>query len=186
MATTKEMALHVLLVPIAINNFNYFYLLSAHRRQAALHEVQRLKVEGTLRPQGQHAQNVPLEKGTLEISDITLPLKKEYVRALAAGKKNHHWFICFMQNYRSFVAGGKGHHVVCLVKCGEQVAATKLVSTVVHNSKNPDLELHIPGSVILKNVYSDFTVTFEVYCLQAQEELLPHDIKYHIANKKVC
>lgn len=57
----------------------------AHRRQAALNEVQRMKVEGTLRPQGQCANNVPIEKGTLEISDVTLPLKKEYVRALAAG-----------------------------------------------------------------------------------------------------
>lgn len=58
----------------------------AHRRQAALNEVQRLKVEGTLRSQGQYAQNIPLEKGTLEISNISFPLKKEYVRALAAGR----------------------------------------------------------------------------------------------------
>lgn len=61
-------------------------IVLAHRRQAALNEIQRMKVEGTLRPQGQYAKNVPLEKGTLEISDVTLPLKKEYVRALAAGK----------------------------------------------------------------------------------------------------
>lgn len=76
--------------------------------------------------------------------------------------------------------------MVCLVKCNEQVVATKLVSTVASNSKIPDLELHVPGSVVLKNVYSDFTVTLEVYCLQAQEELLPHDVKYHINNKKVA
>lgn len=73
---------------------------------------------------------------------------------------------------------------MCLVKCGEQVVATKLVSTVASNSKIPDLELKVPGSVILRNVYGDFTVNFEVYCLQAQEELLPHDVKYHINNKK--
>lgn len=85
-----------------------------------------------------------------------------------------------------FLAGGKGHHVVCLVKHNEQVVATKLTSTVASNSKIPDLELHIPGTVVLKNVYGDSTVTFEVYCLQAQEELLPHDVKYHINNKKVA
>lgn len=84
-----------------------------------------------------------------------------------------------------FLAGGKGHHVVCLIKCSEQVLATKLVSTVASNSKNPDLELKIPGSVVLKDVFSDFMVTLEVYCLQAQEESLPHDVKYHIKNKKV-
>ncbi|XP_074040615.1 anillin, actin binding protein [Leptinotarsa decemlineata] len=139
-------------------------LVATHRRQAAIHELQRLKVERTIRPQGQHANNVPLEKGTLTISDIILPLKHKYVKALAA-------------------AGGKGHHVVCLIKCGEQVVPTKLVSTVVHNTKNPDTDLRIPGDVVLNNIYSDFTVTFEVYCLQAQEEFLPHEVKYHI-NKK--
>ncbi|KRT82400.1 Pleckstrin homology domain containing protein [Oryctes borbonicus] len=139
-------------------------LLATHRRQACLHEIQRLKVEGTLRPQGQHAQNIPLEKGSLIISNIVLPMKKEYVRALAA-------------------AGGKGHHVVCLVKCGEQVVSTQLTSTVASSSKNPDLDLCVPGTVKLNGIYSDFTLTFEVYCLQAQEEILPHEVKYHI-NKK--
>lgn len=149
----------------------------------ALNEVQRLKVEGTLRPQGQYAQNLPLEKGTLEISEISFPLKKEYVRALALGKNAIKTTLIFF--YYNFLAGGKGHHVVCLVKCNDQVVATKLVSTVASSSKSPEMALTIPGSVVLKNVYSDFTITFEVYCLQAQEELLPHDVKYHINNKKV-
>lgn len=74
---------------------------------------------------------------------------------------------------------------MCLIKCGEQVVPTKLVSTVVANAKNPDVDLCIPGTVMLNNISSDFTVTFEVYCLQAQEEFLPHEIKYHINNKKV-
>lgn len=82
------------------------------------------------------------------------------------------------------LAGGKGHHVVCLVKCAEKVFATQIVSTTVTNAKNPDMELKIPGSIVINDIYSDFTVTFEVYCLQAQEECLPHDVKYHI-NKKV-
>lgn len=140
-------------------------LVATHRRQAALHELQRLKVEGTIRPQREHAMNVPLEKGTLTISNIVLPLKHKYVKALAA-------------------AGGKGHHIVCLIKCGEQVIPTKLTSTVVLSVKNPDTELVIPGNVIIHNIYSDFTLTFEVYCLQAQEEFLPHEVKYHIHNKK--
>ncbi|KAL3287438.1 hypothetical protein HHI36_001909 [Cryptolaemus montrouzieri] len=136
-------------------------LLSTHRRQAILNEIQRLKVESTLRPQSKHAKDLPLEKGSLTLSSISLPLKKEYVRALAA-------------------AGGKGHHVVCLVKCGEQVVCSKLTSTVASDIKNPCCELCIPGEIILKDIYSDFTVIFEVYCLQAQEEILPHEVKYHI------
>nr|XP_022910049.1 anillin isoform X1 [Onthophagus taurus] len=139
-------------------------LLATHRRQAALHEVQRLKIQKTLRPQDQHAQNLPLEKGSLTIKNIKLPLKREYVRALAA-------------------AGGKGHHVICLVKSGEQVVSSQLVSTVATSPHNPDNDLIIPGVIKLDNIYSDFAVTFEVYCLQAQEEILPHEVKYHI-NKK--
>lgn len=139
-------------------------LLSTHRRQAMMNEIQRLNIEGTLTPVNKHAQDVPLEKGSLTITNIVLPLKKEYVRALAA-------------------AGGKGHHVVCLVKCGEQVVPSKLVSTVATNVKNPEYDLKIPDSIVLKDIYSDFAITFEVYCLQAQEELLSHEVKYHI-NKK--
>nr|CAI5823619.1 unnamed protein product [Callosobruchus analis] len=137
-------------------------LVASHRRQAALHELQRLRVERTIRPQLSY--NLPIEKGTLSISNIVLPLKAKYVKALAA-------------------AGGKGHHVVCLVKCGDQVVPTKLVSTCVQNAKNPDTELSVPGVVVLNEIYSDFTVTFEVYCLQAQEEFLPHEVKYHIQKK---
>lgn len=65
-------------------NLNYYLL--AHRRQAALHELQRLEVEKTLRPQSHLSQNLPLEKGTLTISKIVLPLKHKYVKALAAGR----------------------------------------------------------------------------------------------------
>lgn len=71
------------------------------------------------------------------------------------------------------------------MKCDEQVVPTQLASTVVRNSRNPETELNIPGVATLKNIYSDFTVTFEVYCLQAQEEVIPHEVKYHINNKKV-
>lgn len=34
---------------------------------------------------GKHSENVPLEKGTLTISNIMLPMKQKYVTALAAG-----------------------------------------------------------------------------------------------------
>lgn len=63
--------------------------------------------------------------------------------------------------------------------------ATQLASTVATSSKNPDLELTIPGYVRM-DVYSDFTITFEVYCLRAHEEVLPHKVKYHINKKGTC
>nr|XP_008200136.1 PREDICTED: actin-binding protein anillin isoform X2 [Tribolium castaneum] len=136
-------------------------LVATHRRQAAILESQRLEVEKTLKAQTERSGQFPLEKGTLTLSKIVLPLKHKYVTALSA-------------------AGGKGHHVVCLTKYSDQVLPTQLVSTIASNSKNPELELQIPGTITFKNVYSDFAVTFEVYCLQAQEEILPHEVKYHI------
>ncbi|KAF2896611.1 hypothetical protein ILUMI_09554 [Ignelater luminosus] len=139
-------------------------LLATHRRSAAQREIERLSVLRTLHHDNSIIENVPLEKGRLTISSIVLPLKREYVRALNA-------------------TGGKGHHVVCLIKCAEHVHATRLVSTVATNDRNPNLELMIPGTIHLNDIYSNFTVQFEVYCLQAQEEILSHEVKYHI-NKK--
>ncbi|KAK4885871.1 hypothetical protein RN001_002142 [Aquatica leii] len=139
-------------------------LLATHRRAAAHREIERLSVLKTLHSDNKFTENIPLEKGKLTISNIVLPLKREYVRALNA-------------------TGGKGHHVVCLIKCADQVYATQLVSTVATNDRNPNLELPVPGTIQLNNIYSNFTAQFEVYCLQAQNESLPHDVKYHI-NKK--
>lgn len=66
-------------------NLSEILNILAHRRQVALHELQRLEVENSLRPQRYNNGNLPLEKGTLTISKIVLPLKQKYVTALAAG-----------------------------------------------------------------------------------------------------
>lgn len=58
----------------------------AHRRQAALNEVQRLKVEGTLRPVVPGAPEVQ-ESGSLTISAITLPLKRDFFRNVDSGNQ---------------------------------------------------------------------------------------------------
>ncbi|KAF5291923.1 hypothetical protein FQA39_LY14155 [Lamprigera yunnana] len=140
-------------------------LLATQRRGAAQREIERLSVLKTLHMDNKFTENIPLEKGKLTISNIVLPLKREYVRALNA-------------------TGGKGHHVVCLINCADQVHVTQLVSTVATNDRNPNLELNIPGTIQLNDIYSNFTAQLEVYCLQAQNESVPHEVKYHI-NKKV-
>lgn len=60
-------------------------LVTAHRRQAALNEVQRLKVEGTLRPVTPGSPEVQ-ESGSLTVSAITLPLKRDHYRNMGRGK----------------------------------------------------------------------------------------------------
>ncbi|XP_053686120.1 anillin [Sabethes cyaneus] len=131
-------------------------LVATHRRQAILDEVQRLRVEGCLRPPG-----APTEKGRLTVKDITLPLKQEYIRKLASDTIS-------------------GHHLVCLLKYNETVLATQTIPTL------PGLlSVRFPDVLQLSNVFADFKVTMEIYGMTAQREILPHEIKYHIAmNKK--
>ncbi|XP_068144825.1 anillin isoform X1 [Drosophila tropicalis] len=133
-----------------------YLLLATHRRQACLDEVQRLRVENSLRPVG-----APKEKGLLTVKDITIPLRQEYVRKMATGNIN-------------------GHHLVCLLKYNEHVLATKTVPTM------PGLlSVKFPDVLQLNNVYADFRITLEIYGMLAQRDQLPHELKYHInLNKK--
>lgn len=68
---------------------------------------------------------------------------------------------------------------MCLLKYNEQVVATKTVRTL------PNL-LSVKFHDVLRvdNVYADFKVTLEIYGMEAQPEVLPHNIKYRIKNKK--
>ncbi|XP_023177794.2 anillin isoform X2 [Drosophila hydei] len=133
-----------------------YLLLATHRRQACLDEVQRLRVENSVRPVG-----APKEKGLLTVKDITIPLRQEYVRKMATGSIN-------------------GHHLVCLLKYNEHVLATKTVPTM------PGLlSVKFPDVLQLNNVYADFRITLEIYGMLAQRDQLPHELKYHInVNKK--
>lgn len=131
-------------------------LVATHRRQAILDEVQRLRVEGCIRPPG-----APTEKGRLTVKEITIPLKQDYIRKLASDAIS-------------------GHHLVCLLKYNETVLATQSVPTL------PGLlSVRFPDVLQLNNVFADFKITMEIYGMTAQREVLPHEIKYHIAmNKK--
>ncbi|XP_031779988.1 anillin isoform X3 [Nasonia vitripennis] len=130
-------------------------LVATHRRQAALNEVQRLKVEGTLRPVVPGAPEVQ-ESGSLTISAITLPLKRDFFRHVEPET-------CL--------------HFVCLVRHLETVIATPVVQ-----AEPGDSCLRFPSTLKLQDLYSDFKVTIEVYSLQTRAEILPHEIKYHIHN----
>ncbi|XP_055691647.1 anillin-like [Lutzomyia longipalpis] len=130
-------------------------LVATHRRQAALHEIQSLQVERTLRPRGS-----PQDKGRLTVNEITLPLTKDYIRKLAANTIS-------------------GHHLVCLLKYNETVLATKTVLTL------PGLmAVKFTDVLQMNDVYADFKVTLEIYGMVAERDILPHEIKYHIATRK--
>ncbi|KAJ2941254.1 hypothetical protein O0L34_g3451 [Tuta absoluta] len=128
-------------------------LLATHRRQACLHEVQRLQVEGA-------GPAATAGMASLHINSLNVPLRRDYMRQLNAD-------------------GAVGHHAVCLLKCRDRVLATGMQLT-----KPTTNILHFPDEIRMDGLTSDFKVTVEVYLLQASKEVLPHDVKYHISNKK--
>lgn len=114
-----------------------------------------MRTERFLRP-----ADAPTESGHLTVKDITLPLKQDYVTNLQSNQIS-------------------GHHLVCLLKYNEQVVATKTVPTL-----SGLLSVKFHDTLRLDHVYADFRVTLEIYGMQAQHEVLPHDVKYRIKNKK--
>ncbi|XP_017761965.1 PREDICTED: actin-binding protein anillin-like [Eufriesea mexicana] len=134
-------------------------LVATHRRQAALNEVQRLKVEGTLKPVSPGSPEVQ-ESGSLTVSAITLPLKRDYFRNMGTST-------CL--------------HFVCLMRHLEEIVVTPIVV-----AEPGDSCLRFPSTLKLNDLYNDFKITIEIYSLQTQPEILPHEIKYHINNGNGC
>ncbi|XP_037947352.1 anillin-like [Teleopsis dalmanni] len=132
-------------------------LVATHRRQACLDEVQRLRVERSLRPLG-----APKEKGRLTVKDITFRLREDYMRKLAAGTIS-------------------GHHLLCLLKYNEHVLATKTVQTFPGA-----LSVQFNDVLHMNDVYADFRITLEIYGMTAHHEVLAHEVKYHINMNKKC
>ncbi|KAK0094820.1 hypothetical protein PV326_009930 [Microctonus aethiopoides] len=130
-------------------------LVGTHRRQAALNEIQRLKVEGSLRPTVAGASEIQ-ESGSLTISAMTLPLKLDHTRNIATD-------IC--------------QHFVCLIRHLDVIIATPIVQ-----AEPGDACIRFPSTIKLDDLCSNFKITIEVYSLETRAEILPHEVKYHIHN----
>ncbi|XP_054717020.1 anillin-like [Uloborus diversus] len=129
-------------------------LIATQKRQACLNEIQRLKTHGA------QGESIPDGTGTLTITGIQLPLKREFIAAELEGKTNE-----------------MVHHFLCLIRFGAQVIVTQMVST---SDKLSDGALTFTNHIKLQNLPADFSVVFEVYGLQSKKEVLPHEKKYHI------
>lgn len=120
-----------------------------------MNEIQRLKVEGTLRPVVPGSSEIQ-ESGSLTISALTLPIKRDYFRNVDSDT-------CL--------------HFLCLVRYLENIVVTPVVQ-----AENGDACVRFPSTLKLEDLYSDFKITIEVYSLETRAEVLPHEIKYHIHN----
>ncbi|XP_050688938.1 anillin-like isoform X3 [Eriocheir sinensis] len=120
-------------------------LLASQKRQSALNEIQRLKAEGALGQQS-WAGDVDTCMGSISISNISVPLKHEF---LQKGMK-----------------GDDVYHLMVLVKHREQVISSQLMTTpkcVVEGA------VTFPNLMALHHLTSDFNITLEVYALCTHE-----------------
>ena len=141
-----------------------------------------MKVEGTIRPVVPGAPEVQ-ESGSLTISAITLPLKRDFFRHVDPGKRTKcrnfgkNILVKYLLIFIFCQFSDTCIHFVCLVRYLENVIATQVVQ-----AEPGDSCVRFPSTLKLQDLYSDFKVTIEVYSLRTRAEILPHDIKYHIHN----
>ncbi|XP_061878388.1 anillin, actin binding protein 2 isoform X6 [Entelurus aequoreus] len=120
-------------------------LVSCEKRSAVLDEVARLREERCLDSSGEeHVMQQPC-RGTVNISNIQLPLKVE--------------FVCSSRNH----AGRPSHYFFILMRYGAyNIVATPLATAAT--AQNGDT-ISFPTSVTLKDIRSTFEIDVEVYSL---------------------
>ncbi|CAA9995287.1 unnamed protein product, partial [Nesidiocoris tenuis] len=120
-------------------------LLATSRRLAAQHELERLKIEKTLKPGGIHNN---ADKGDLTIQYISLPIK-----------------MCPTEPDRT-------DHFVCLVTSGTHVHASQVLALKKQNLSRGN-RLAFTKPIVLNDLYCDFTVTIEVHRLSCKSAATP-------------
>lgn len=133
-------------------------LLATERRQACLAQVERLKTRG-----GCGDDEVVPERACLTLSQLQLPLKREFLAAQLEG-----------------ILGEDVHYFLCLVKHGAQVLASQMLSTTDNAGTNA---LSFSNHMTLRDLRADFSVKVQIYALQTKKETLPHHRKYRIGGK---
>ncbi|XP_054165445.1 anillin-like isoform X2 [Oppia nitens] len=133
-------------------------LVSGQKRIALLNEIQKLKIKLT-----DTSFDTDMTTGSLNLSNIRLPVKGEYLVSRAKG----------------IVADI--HHLVCLVYNGPHVFVSNLLSTD-KGIKNGVFEFEF--GVSLSDLNNDFGVVVHIYDLITSKHQLPHEVKYHIKTLK--
>ncbi|KAK3085514.1 hypothetical protein FSP39_004457 [Pinctada imbricata] len=122
---------------------NRVLLLACQKRQAYMTEIQRLKDTGHLDPPGSGP------KGSLTISDIRLPLKKEFVTKIGTTNDNTvHYFLILIRNYA-------------------QVIVTQMLST-----HDPMMRgsLDFPNLIKIHGIQGSFKLSMEIYSMSVSRE----------------
>ncbi|KAL5022215.1 hypothetical protein ScPMuIL_001370 [Solemya velum] len=136
---------------------NRLLLVSCQRRQAYLTEIQKLKETRQLEPVGRGP------RGSITISDIRLPLKKEFVTKIGSPTDNI------------------VHYFVILIRNGAQVILTQMLST-----HDPMMRgsLDFPNLIKIHGISGDFRIVLEIYSMSVSREIGPKDKKKKTPAKK--
>ncbi|KAH9515677.1 hypothetical protein Btru_011718 [Bulinus truncatus] len=122
---------------------NKVLLLACQKRQCFMTEIQRLKENGVLSSEG------PGPKGSLTISDIRLPLKKEFVTKIGTSHDN------------------TTHYFILLIKNGPQIISTQMLST-----HDPMMRgsLDFPNLIKINGITANFKLTLDIYSMSVCKE----------------
>lgn len=124
---------------------NRLLLIACQKRQAYLTEIQRLKETGCLDPPGSGP------RGSLTISDIRLPLKKEFVTKIGTASDNTvHYFLLLIRNHA-------------------QVIVTQMLST-----HDPMMRgsLDFPNLIKIHGICGNFKLNLEIYSMSISREAI--------------
>ncbi|WAR12925.1 ANLN-like protein [Mya arenaria] len=123
---------------------NRLLLVACQKRQAYLTEAQRLKETRQLEAPGQQGP-----KGSLTISDIRLPLKKDFVTKIGTASDT------------------TTHYFVILIRNGPQVITTQMLST-----HDPLMRgsLDFPNLIKIHGISSNFNINLEIYSMSVSLE----------------
>ncbi|XP_055891176.1 anillin-like isoform X2 [Biomphalaria glabrata] len=122
---------------------NKVLLIACQKRQCYMTEIQRLKETGMLNVEG------PGPKGSLTISDIRLPLKKEFVTKIGSSHDN------------------TTHYFILLFKNGPQIICTQMLST-----HDPMMRgsLDFPNLIKINGITSNFKLVLDIYAMSVSKE----------------
>lgn len=129
---------------------NRLLLISCQKRQSFMAEIQRLRDSRKLDEDG------PGPKGSLTISDIRLPLKKEFVTRIGT--------------YHDTTT----YYFILLIRNGPQVICTQMLST-----HDPMMRgsLDFPNLIKINGITGNFRVELEIYSMSVSKESLGKDKK---------
>ncbi len=147
------------------------YLGTEEKRKACKGEIERLK-RLQVNPDRYISQSIP-SRGLLKISNLSVPLRKEFVELRAKGKGTFLYLLVMFCVWLTFCfpfLSASTYFFICLVINGPQVYVSELLDT----SKSADKDsLEFKFKAYCKDLKDDFEVGIHLYAMELQTHNAP-------------